>query len=109
MELKDKILERIEELEKNLEVYDQYVNDKSTPEDDRKIAAFKLFYDLVSYSALVEVLEDYEASAKLKYQMAIAFKGVTGYVNVVNGKVVVSDEYRELLKMKDEFLKVNKN
>lgn len=109
MELKDKILERIKELEENLAVYETFVNDKSNPEDDRKVAAFKLFYDLVSYSALTDVLDGYEALPQIKYQMAVAFKGVTGYVNVVDGKVVISDEYRELLKMKDEFLKINKN
>lgn len=109
MKLEEKILNKLAELENNIKVYEAFVNASSTAEDDKKIAAFKLFYDLTSLSALSEMIEEYEPSAQIKFQLAVAFKGITGYVQVVDGKVQISPEYKELLKMKDEFLKNQRN
>lgn len=104
MDLQIKIEERISELEKNVEVYNNFVNDPSSLEDDKKVVAFKLFYDMVACSTLSELI-----GAPSKFALATGFIGVAKYVDVVGGKVVISAEYKEMLKMKNDFLTNNKN
>lgn len=106
-DLKQQLSERVKQLENNLDVYTAYVNDPSNPEDDRKVVSFKLFYEMVSFSALVEFVPEYTPSHSTNMMMITGFKGVNNYVNVVDGKVVISPEYRELLKQKEAFLKQN--
>ncbi len=101
MTIEEKIKEKLNVLENNIKIYAEFTQDKSNPEDDRKIAGFKLFYDIVAFSSLLELDEEYVPKKESAFMIALSLKGVDKFVNIVNDKVVISDEYRELLKMKN--------
>lgn len=105
MDLKDKIEAELVRLEENLETYNAFVNNPGSPEDDRKVVAFKLFYDMVAFTTLADLTGYTPKENTIRHQLAGGFREVVKYVNVVDGKVEISPEYRELLKMKNDFMK----
>ena len=105
---KEALKARLPELEANIKLYDKFINDKTNPEDDRKIVSFKLFFELVTFQSLLEYFPDYIPGKEIIFLMAGAFKGMNDYVQVIDGKLEISENYYKLLQKKEEFLKQTK-
>lgn len=106
--MKEQIIEKMQEIEKNLSLYQAFING-SASEDDRKVVSFKVLYEMMAFSALHDLVPGYEPSTGTEYMMTTnGLKKMAGYADIKDDKVVISPEYRALLTQRDEFLK-NKN
>lgn len=104
------IEEKLKEIETNLSIYQSFVNDPSCTTEDKRVVSFKVLYDMMAFSALKEFAPGYRPAENTEYTMALGLKNVTNLVGVVDGKVIISPEYKHLLLQKEEFLKnQNKN
>ena len=107
MELKQKLENLVETLEKDVELYNQFINNPESSVDDRKVVSFKLMYEMIALNSLAKAI-DYPLKNTTSAIM-LGLKGASEYVSVVNGKVEVLPAFKEVLKMKDDFLKAQKN
>jgi hypothetical protein len=102
------IKERLKHIEDNLSIYNKYMNDTSNSEDNRKLVSFKALYEMMAFTALKEFAPDYKAEGTTEFTVAASLRNINDLVSVVDGKVLISPEYKMLLQQKEEYLK-NKN
>ena len=107
MTLQERIDSKLREIEESLTIYNAFIQDLRTSEEDRKVVTFKILYEMMAFMALSDFSE-YRPSQGTQFMLATGLKGATGYVSIVEGKVVISPAYREVLAQRDEFLKNNK-
>lgn len=100
MEIKERLLE----IETNLPIYNKATTDPSVSESDKKVIAFKVFYEMMAFSALKEFAPDYIPSQETEIQVAKGLKNTIDLVSVINGKVIVSPRYAEILSQRQNFL-----
>ena len=103
--MKEQVIEKLKEMENNISVYTAFVNDMTNPGKDRSIVSFALLYEMLGFTAIKELVPDYVPSSTTSTSLAKGLGGVRGYTKIVDGKVVISSEYDQLLAMKEELLK----
>lgn len=96
--METKILAEIKRIEDESKIYDDFLKDPSNSEEDKKIVAYRLFYELVAYSTYANLI-NYTPPAGMQLQLALGLKEATAYVKVDGGKIKISQEYRDLMKM----------
>ena len=106
--MKDVIEAKLKKMEDNLAIYNAYVKDPAHSQENRNLVSFKMLFDMMSFTALHELVPDYKPSNETMDSLAKGLGGTSGYVEVVDGKVNVSPAYRALMSQKDDYLK-NKN
>jgi hypothetical protein len=107
---KEKLLTELSSKEIDINIYNDFVNNPVNPEEDRKVVSFKLFYEMIAFRTLWDLVpEDYTAAETTAFTVSTGLKGVTGFVSVVDGKVKISTEYKDLLARKEEYLKAKKD
>jgi hypothetical protein len=106
--MKEQLTNKLQEIEKNLSLYQEFLNTAS--EDDRKVISFKVLYEMMAFSTLQELVPDYVPSSGTSYMMTSnGLKKLADYASIKDDKVVISPEYKTLLKERDEFIKNRKN
>lgn len=109
MKLEDKIYARLKEIEENLTIYDIFIKNPTVSDDDRKVVSFRLLYEMMAFMELKEH-SDYEPKESTMVLLSSGLKGTIDYVNIKDRKVVISPEYRVLLKQKEDYMKTkNRN
>ena len=104
----EQITSKLKEIEKNLSLYQAFI--ETCSEDDRKVVSFKILYEMMAFSALQEFVPDYRPSDSTNYMMASnGLKKLADYAGVKENTVIISPEYKVLLKEKEQYLKNNKN
>ena len=104
--MKEQLEARIKKLETDLALYNDFMNDPEKPLDDKKVVSFKVMFDMIAFDTLAEVLQ-YKPLESTNAIMQ-GLKGASEYVSVEDGKVVISPAYKEVMKMKEEYLKTIK-
>ncbi len=107
--MKDEIIKRLKEIEATLGVYYSATLDPSFPPDDKGVVSFKMMYEMIAFSTLIELVPEYKQNPATEFLIAQSLKNMKNLVNVQGGKIVVSQEYKDLLKHKDDFLKTQGN
>jgi hypothetical protein len=105
--MKEQLEARIKKLEADLALYNEFMNDPEKPLDDKKVVSFKVMFEMIAFDTLAEVLQ-YKPLESTNVIMQ-GLKGASEYVSVDGGKVVISPMYKEVMKMKDDYLKTIKN
>ena len=103
--MKDLIIKKLNEIESGLGVYFKATNDPTFPAEDRGVVAFKMTYEMIAFATLSDLVPEYKADPAIEFLIAKSLKNMKDLVSVQNGQIVISDEYRELIKHKEEYLK----
>jgi hypothetical protein len=107
--MKEQLISKLQEIEKNLSLYQSFI-DSGVSEDDRKVVSFKVLYEMMAFSALLEFVPEYVPASSTNYMMTSnGLKKLADYASVKDNKVAISPEYKKLLTERDAFLKSNKN
>jgi len=101
--MKEKIEARLKQLETDLALYNEFMNNPLNSVDDRKVVSFKAMFDMIALDSLAELAEYKPLEATNAIMQGL--KGASEYVSVEDGKVIVSPMYKEVMKMKDEYIK----
>ena len=101
--MKEKIEARLKQLETDLALYNEFMNNTLNSVEDRKVVSFKVMFDMVAFDSLAELVE-YKPLESTNVIMQ-GLKGASEYVSVADGKVTISPMYKEVMKMKDEYIK----
>ncbi|MEI8136858.1 MAG: hypothetical protein WCH21_05985 [Bacteroidota bacterium] len=107
--MKEKIIEKLKHIEDHLGIYSKATNDPTYPADDRGVVSFKMMYEMIAFATLSELVPEYKANETTDILVAQGLRNMKDLVSVQDGKIVVSSEYKELLKHKEEFLKNQQN
>ncbi len=109
MTLEETITERLKEMEKELAIYQAFVNAPTTSEDDRKVVSFKVLYEMMAFSAIQKFVPGYIPSNATFYMLTSnGLQKMAGYASIKDDKVTISPEYKTLLTQRDEYIKNNK-
>lgn len=107
--MREQLISKLQEIEKNLSLYQAFI-DSGVSEDERKVVSFKVLYEMMAFSALLEFVPDYVPTTSTNYMMTSnGLKTLASYAGVQDNKVVIMPEYRKLLADRDAFLKSNRN
>lgn len=107
--MRDLIEHRLQEIEKNLGIYNAYLNNPANTEDNRKVVSFKVLYEMMAFTSIHALVPDYKPKAETVVTLTAGLAGTSGYVDVVNDQVVISPAYNMILAQKAEYLKNNKD
>lgn len=103
--MKDKIEQKLKKIEGDLKVYFDYINDKNVAAKDRSVVSFKFINEMMAFEALRSLVPDYKIELNTGVILAQGLGGVAGYVDIVDGAVVISPSYDAMLNNKEEYMK----
>lgn len=106
--MKEQILTKIKEIDNNLNVYQEFL--KTASEDDKKVVSYKVLHDMIAFSIYKELVPDYVPTVETNFALtAGGLNNLANYVSVIDDKVVISEEYKSVVKQQREFLKSKNN
>ncbi len=108
--MRDIIENRLKQIEKNLGIYNAYAQDPSNTEDNRKVVSFKILYEMMAFTSIHALVPEYEPSVETIKTLTNGLANTSGFVDVVEDKVVISPAYHAIVAQTAEYIKkLNKN
>lgn len=107
--MREIIVGKLKKMEDNLAIYNAYTQNPLNSQENRNLVSFKILYEMMGFVALHELVPDYVPTNETMGSMTQGLAGTTGFVDIVDGKVVISPSYRTVLAQKEQYLKDKNN
>lgn len=107
--MREQIEARLKQIETNLAIYNRYVNNPAQSQANKQVVSFKLLFEMMAFSALHALVPDYVPSAETLITVSTHLGGTANLVDVVNGEVVISTAYQDLLSQQAAYTKQHNN
>lgn len=99
------IVERLQQIENDLPIYNSAIEDSSTSPTDRQVISFKLMYEMIAFSELSVYAKEFKPKESTQILVTKALRDTAKLVNIVDNKIQVSSTFNDLLKQREAFLK----
>lgn len=101
--MRDQIIAEIQKLEKDLPIYNQAAQNPQLPETQKGPVSFKFLYEMIRYNTLCSLVSDHTPINSQEVILAQGLAENSKLVNVIDGKIVVSTQFEELIKLQNQF------
>jgi len=101
--MKEEIIEQLKQTEKDLTIYNQYLQNPELPKQQSGPVSFKFLYEMIKFKVLNELVPEYKAGETQEVLTASGILDTAKMVSIKDGKVEVSTYFEDLLKMKEKY------
>lgn len=101
--MKEEITNTLVQLEKDLAIYNEAAQNSNLPETHKGPVSFKFLSEMIRYNTLRELVPDYTPGMSSEVMVAQGLAENGKLVSINDGKVVVSPQFEELIKLQNQF------
>jgi hypothetical protein len=101
--MKEQLIEQLKQLEKDLVIYNAAAQNPETSDLHKGPISFKVLTEMIKYNTLLDLVPEFTSSTSPEIMVAKSLAENTKLLSIQDGKVVVSSQFEELIKLQNQY------
>jgi len=101
--MKEQLIEQLKQLEKDLVIYNAAAQNPETSESHKGPISFKVLTEMIKYNTLLDLVPEFTSSTSPEITVAKSLAENNKLLSIQDGKVVVSSQFEELIKLQNQY------
>jgi len=101
--MKEQLIEQLKQLEKDLVIYNAAAQNPEILESHKGPISFKVLTEMIKYNTLLDLVPEFTSSTSPEITVAKSLAENNKLLSIQDGKVVVSSQFEELIKLQNKY------